>query len=381
MARPYWYFGTTRSYVVAFATILNGLSFKDGWGNLREVPVHYSPRQKWLEDIQQNTDLDQMNMDVTLPRIGFEFLSMTYDPTRTTNALNKIDNVTATDPVTQKTFILNRQAYNFNVKVYVAAVRFNDLLQILEQIIPFFTPSLTVTLNDTNGLGFTTNIPINLNSIDYNIDYEGSFDNRRVISATLDFTLKGYQYSNPRVIERIKDVVINLVDADYSSTFEQIEISAAGPWVNPTVVESTTEQSNALGAISALPIPPPSNLTITNTSGSDVFYAVAGTNLDYPRVVAVNNGIAYYPDLTKISDVANIVGVTTYAAAQGASVAITDSQTIKQANWNWGPGSVFCDLTDGNLTQTAPTTGAVVEIGRVIDANTIHVDIQPAIIR
>lgn len=248
MARPYFYYGTTRSYVIAFATILNGLTFKDGWGNLREIPVHYAPRQKWLEDLQQNTDLDQMDMDVVLPRVAFEFLSMTYDPTRTTNALNKIDNVSATDPTTQNTYILNRQAYNFNVKVYFAAVRFNDLLQMLEQVIPFFTPALNVTLNDTNGLGFTTNIPINLNSIDYNIDYEGSFDNRRVISATMDFTLKGYQYSNPRTVQRIKQVIVNLTDLDYQQTFDQLELTSAGPWsTTPAVDESWSEQTQPPG--------------------------------------------------------------------------------------------------------------------------------------
>lgn len=263
MARPYWYYGTTRSYVIAFASILNGLSFKDGWGNLREIPVHYSPRQKWLEDIQQNTDLDQMDVDMTLPRIAFEFLSMNYDPARTTNSMNRIDNVSAIDPTTQSTFILNRQAYNFNVKVYLAAVRFNDLLQMIEQIIPFFTPSLTVTLNDTNGLGFTTNIPINLNSIDYNIDYEGSFDNRRVVSATLDFTLKGYQYSNPRVVERIKQVILNLTDIDYQATFDQLETTSTGPWPQTQATTTTTllKGINPPGSLPFVP-PVPSNETL-----------------------------------------------------------------------------------------------------------------------
>lgn len=265
MARPYFYYGTTRSYVIAFATILNGLTFKDGWENLREIPVHYAPRQKWLEDIQQNSDLDQLNLDVTLPRIAFEFLSMTYDPTRTTNSMNKIDNVSATDPTTQNTYILNRQAYNFNVKVYLAAVRFNDLLQMLEQIVPFFTPSLNVTLNDTNGLGFTTNIPINLNSIDYEIDYEGSFDNRRVISATMDFTLKGYQYSNPRVVERIKKVILNLTDLDYQKTFDQLEVTSSGPWTDPIVsTEVWTTETNPPGTP---PFVPPD--TFEETTGDN----------------------------------------------------------------------------------------------------------------
>lgn len=376
MARPYFYYGTTRSYVIAFATILNGLSFKDGWGNLREVPVHYAPRQKWLEDIQQNTDLDQMDVDMTLPRIAFEFMSMTYDPTRMTNALNKIDNVSATDPTTQKTFILNRQSYNFNVKVYVAAVRFNDLLQILEQIIPFFTPSLTVTLNDTNGLGFTTNIPINLNSIDYNIDYEGSFDNRRVISATLDFTLKGYQYSNPHVQSRILQAIINLTAVDFD--FKMTALENGNFTINPETTETMiTVNESTLRAMAGdlnTDIVPQGQNNLYNPEVT----AIASVALASPLIVAVKNGQAYLPDLTNPVDVNNLAGVTMSPVPAGATVRISKLATFTQPNWNWTPGRLFVSTTGGNLTQIVPTAGAIVEAGNAVTATEVLIDLQPA---
>lgn len=376
MARPYFYYGTTRSYVAAFATILNGLTYMDGWGNIREVPLHYAPRQKWVEQLQKHVNMDQVDSDLVLPKVAFEFLSMTYAPTRNTNALNKLDNISSN--TVQDNYILNRVAYDFNVKAYVAAVRFNDLLQILEQIIAFFNPSLTITLNDTNGLGFTTNIPINLNSIDYNIEYEGSFDTRRVISATLDFTMKGYQYSNPRSVQRIQEVIINLVDEDYQSSFDQIDVTASGPWSAPIVAQTLTVQSNTPGSALALPAP---STSVPSSSGSELLYAVAGVPLDYPRVVAVNNGVAYYPDLTNPNDVTCIVGVTTYAAAAGAAVGITTNQAFTEIGWSWAPGRIFCNISNGTLTQTAPALGAVIEVARVISPTTIHVGIQPAILR
>lgn len=374
MARPYFYYGSTRSYVIAFATILDGLSFKDGWGNVRVLPVHYSPRQKWLEDLQQNTDLDQMDMDITFPRVAFEFLSMQYDPTRNTNALNKIDNVEATDPVTNETYMLNRQPYNFNVKVYLAAVRFNDLLQMIEQIVPFFTPSLTITLNDTDGLGQVTNIPVNLNSVDYNIDYEGSFDNRRVVTATLDFTLKGYQYSNPRTIPRILNVIVNLTAVQYAeqmAALEQGDYTISGP-----VGETTTITVNENGVTSQ-------NLNTDQIPQGQtnlyepVIQATAITTIMSPVIVAVSNGQAYIPNLTNSADIANVAGVAITSAASGQPVTIAKQYVLKNSMWSWTPGRVFCTTTGGEFTQTPPTTGAILEVGTATDAHTIAVDLKP----
>jgi len=242
MSRPYFYYGTTRSYVTAFATILNGLTYMDGQGVLQSIPVHYSPRQKWVEELQQNVNHDQLDFDIVFPRVAFEFVSMSHSPSRNTNALNKLDNVASSG--TQDNYTLNRVAYDFNVKVYVGALRFNDLLQILEQIVPFFTPSLTITLNDTNGLGLVTNIPINLNSVDYEVEYEGSFDTRRVVSATLDFTLKGYQYSNPRTIQRIQEVIVNLAHEDYQASFDQLDVKDDGTPQVPIITETLTTYPN-----------------------------------------------------------------------------------------------------------------------------------------
>lgn len=113
----------------------------------------------------------------------------------------------------------------------------------------------------------------------------------------------------------------------------------------------------------------------------DTVAAVAGIALDYPRVVAVNAGSAYYPDLTDPSDVARIVGVTTHAAAIGAAIAITTAKTFTESGWAWSPGRLYCALSGGTLTQSVPATGAVLEVARVISPTTIRVGIQPAILR
>jgi len=106
------------------------------------------------------------------------------------------------------------------------------------------------------------------------------------------------------------------------------------------------------------------------------------TDLTYPRVVSLDGaGNAYYPDLTSPADVSRIVGVTAHAAAAGAPVQIVTSRDFTEPAWSWLPGRIYCALTGGALTQSAPATGAIVEVARVVSPTTIRVGIQPATLR
>ena len=230
--REYFYYSTQRQLVVAFATLFDGMQIKDGFGRMINVPLHYSPRQKWLENLQNNQNLDTRDYDITLPRMGFEFLSMQFDAERHTNPMNKIDDVLTTDETDVKSYMLNRVAYNWNVALYIASERFEHLLQIIEQIVPFFTPELNLTLKDIDNFNLETNIPVILNAIDYNLDYEGTFDRQRVVSSTLQFTVKGYQYSNIRELNRIKTAITELHNADYDRMFERLTAQVNPPTAN-----------------------------------------------------------------------------------------------------------------------------------------------------
>lgn len=116
-------------------------------------------------------------------------------------------------------------------------------------------------------------------------------------------------------------------------------------------------------------------------AGAATFDAVAAIDLSYPRVVALDGaGNAYYPDLTNRDDVSRIAGVTAHAAVAGTAVQITTSYDFTEVAWNWAPGRLYCALTGGGITQTAPSTGAIVEVARVVSPTTIRVGIQPAIL-
>lgn len=103
--------------------------------------------------------------------------------------------------------------------------------------------------------------------------------------------------------------------------------------------------------------------------------------LDYPRVCAVSNGQAYYPDLTSKQDVCNIVGITQQAVPIGMATWLVTDFSFQEIGWVWSPGRIFCTLNTGQFTQIAPTSGAVVEVGRAVNTTTVHTSIHPAILR
>lgn len=115
-------------------------------------------------------------------------------------------------------------------------------------------------------------------------------------------------------------------------------------------------------------------------SGSPLLQVTAGINLAYPRVVAVANGLAHYPDLSKAADIQQIVGVTTHAALAGQPITIAPQRIFTEALWGWVPGPIYCSEVGGQLTQL-PAAAAILEVGKAIDSKTVSILIQRAILR
>jgi hypothetical protein len=131
-----------------------------------------------------------------------------------------------------------------------------------------------------------------------------------------------------------------------------------------------------------------STIDLTYVGGTSIkanlveLVCTALTDLSYPNVVAVDgNNNAYYPDLTNPSDVSNIMGITANAAAAGSPVTVVTSRNFTETGWGWLPGRIFCGLSGGTLTQTAPSTGAIVEVARVISPTSIRVGMRATTLR
>ena len=220
MARTPFYFGTIKKIIATFGTLFNDVRFTNTHNVEIKVPLHYSPKEKFVDEIQQNNDLDESNFDTVLPRMGFEISSLNMAPERHLNPLSKFDDTRISGE--DERYMFNRIPYDINFSLYIGTRYFEDSLKITEQILPFFTPELTVTIHDKDDFDLNTNVTFVLNSCGFDIDYEGTFDTRRKIIWTLGFTAKAYLYSNVREQARIKQTIIELHNQDFDDIFERL---------------------------------------------------------------------------------------------------------------------------------------------------------------
>ena len=102
--------------------------------------------------------------------------------------------------------------YNVGFMLSIATKLNDDMLQIMEQILPYFQPGLSITLNLVSSINEKRDIPIVLESINMSDDYEGSFDNRRAMISTLQFTAKVYLFG---AVADNPDGLIKRVNVDY----------------------------------------------------------------------------------------------------------------------------------------------------------------------
>jgi len=198
MIGQYFYNQSTRNVVVAFGTLFNQIQLtkKDNSGNViqtMKVPLAYGPKQKWLARLTEDPNLNK-KVAVTLPRIGFEISGMTYDSTRKLNKVMKVKKVADGADAEQVKSGFMPVPYNINFELYILSKNSDDALQIVEQILPYFQPEYTVTMREVPELEIIRDVPIVLNSISYEDDYEGEFTSRRSIIYTLSFTAKYYLY-------------------------------------------------------------------------------------------------------------------------------------------------------------------------------------------
>ena len=192
-----FYHETTRKVLVAFGTMFNNIQLvrKDNDGTITQsmkVPLAYGPRQKFLVRLREDPDLTKQ-VAITLPRIGFEITGLSYDPTRKLNRVQKFKKTKSGSSSKLDTQYMP-VPYNLGFELYILSKNSDDALQIVEQILPYFQPDYTLTINDMPDMSVKRDIPIILNSISYEDDYEGDFAQRRAIIYSLDFTAKFYLY-------------------------------------------------------------------------------------------------------------------------------------------------------------------------------------------
>ena len=154
-----------------------------------KVPLAYGPSQKFLARLEQQADLNKP-IAITLPRMSFEMTSIQYDSSR---KLGVTQTFKASDGTNLKKVFMPVH-YNIGFELNILAKLNDDALQIVEQILPYFQPSFNLTLDLVSSIGEKRDIPIILDSMNFQDDYEGDFATRRALIYTLGFTAKTYLF-------------------------------------------------------------------------------------------------------------------------------------------------------------------------------------------
>ena len=203
-----FYHESIRKVIIAFGTMFNNVQLvrKDNDGNITQtmkVPLAYGPREKFLVRLREDADLTKQ-VALTLPRMCFEIKNLSYDSARKLNRVQRFMTVKGSETKQLDTQYMP-VPYNLDIELYVMAKQSDDALQIVEQILPYFQPDYTITVADLGG-GTKRDVPVVLNSITYEDNYEGEFEQRRALIYTLAFTAKFYLYgpvSSSKVIKTV----------------------------------------------------------------------------------------------------------------------------------------------------------------------------------
>ena len=212
-----YYHQTIRKYVAVFGTLFNDINVvrRDASDVIKEqikVPIAYSPRDRWILRLRRARGVSGTDEAVamSLPRMGFDLTGIAYDGTRKLNTLGQVysANTAAGTSTLMKQY--NPVPYNFDFSLYSMVSNAEDGAQIFEQIVPFFTPEFTVTVNLIPSMNIAPDVTMVLNGVTIEDNYQGDFQSTREIIWTLTFTMKGYIYPDVKTGSVVKTVIVNL---------------------------------------------------------------------------------------------------------------------------------------------------------------------------
>jgi len=252
MSTPY-YNRTIRKLVVGFGNLFNDITLVRYNPDLSEserfvVPIAYATKESYVMRLEEDLTLDK-KVQMTLPRFSFEMTGLSYDTSRKQNT--NIKNFASTSSGIKSQY--NPVPYNFDFNLYLYVRNIEDGTQVLEHIIPYFTPDYTIKLNMVPEMGIIKEIPVILNTCTSDITYEGNREkDPRMIIWTLNFTVKGYIFGKSTdaklITHTITSIYNKLTDGDVVE-FTMDTNSGVGTYqIGELVYQGYTPQSSTATA-------------------------------------------------------------------------------------------------------------------------------------
>ncbi len=231
----YFYNEIFRKTIISFGTLFNNITIKQE-GSTVKVPLAYGPIQKFLARLEQAPNLSQATQ-ISLPRMSFEFTGLTYDPSRKVTTTQQFT-VKNPDDGTDIKKAYMPVPYNMQFELAIMCKLNDDALQIVEQILPYFQPQYNLTVQLVESVKEKRDIPIVLENVTMQDDYEGDYTTRRVLMYTLRFTAKTYLFGpiTSATKDIVKQVSVRYLAGGSKSTERDITYS-----VKPRAVKDYTD--------------------------------------------------------------------------------------------------------------------------------------------
>ena len=225
----YFYNEIFRKVIIGFGNLFNEIQIKhvNDSGKVVsaiKVPLAYGPTQKFLARLEQEPNLNKP-IQITLPRMSFELVGLSYDSSRKVTTTQKFVAPNLNSGDVMATYM--PVPYNMDFELSIMTKLNDDMLQIIEQILPYFQPSYNLSINMIDLIGEKRDVPITLNSIAMEDNYEGDFTDRRALIYTLRFTAKTYIFGPSTKVDQdiITKSSIGYVSGDNNSTSRDLVYS------------------------------------------------------------------------------------------------------------------------------------------------------------
>lgn len=245
----HFYHATMRKSVAVFGTLFNNMNVirKDGSGGILsqiKVPLAYGPKQKFLARLDQEAGFDAP-LAIKLPRMAFEITSLEIDDTQKLQKKNKIVETHASD-ITKRKTISHYTSYSIGMSLYILTKNQDDGLQLVEQILPYFQPDYTVTIKPVDNFDLKQDVPIVLDSVSIDDQYEGEFTERRVLTYQLDFTMKMKFYGPTADVGLIREINVDIEKFGTTNIMEEIDFTVGATDTAESFTVTKTIDNNPL---------------------------------------------------------------------------------------------------------------------------------------
>lgn len=231
-ANPF-YHATIRAVTVAFGTMFNDLKIartdKDGNAKIIPVPIRSGPRTGWYTRLSTPLEgnQDEAEKQVILPQLAFEI----GDVQRNSNIQTGVSVRLAQDipdalGKSHRYTQYNRVAYRASYNLYIVTNDTEDGLKILEQILPYFAPSLSADIRECKDNELVTSVKFTLNNTVKEDNWDGDLlSNRRRIVWTLMFDAQFYIHGPITEAKLIKHTFIDVfANVDVNAPFDPADV-------------------------------------------------------------------------------------------------------------------------------------------------------------